>query len=242
MVSVAPDSGVISYQRMRYLLIFASMAICCPASTIVTTQTSATLHTGDALEFLFSGFNFTNYTGSASASRVTFSLNTGLLETDSLFDVCLQSQDGSVVVPIADDLGFSDGIWKSSLYSGAISTLTASVTLTAAEQAALFGASGTNLVLLVLRNAGDTITVGLPNYSLLQTGTISLSGGSVSVGATPLRVYLESSPLVAGEVQSNQLTNSPEPASMALVLLGIGAGVWQRTRRRTSTGGNRKEA
>jgi hypothetical protein len=223
--------------RVRWLLLLALLAVRCPAGTIVSTQSSVTLDPGDALEFTVGGVNFTRFTGHADASRVTFAFNTALpAGSSSLFDASLQSNDGSLSVFFGGALAFLTGQMRSPRYSGPVSTLTASLNLTAEQAAALFGPSGNRSVLLVLRNEGAPVTVGIPNYTLLQTGTVSLSSGPVSVGASVSRAYLDEAPAVAmGDalvLNDNQPTATPEPGSMALLALGLlaGAGLLVRGR------------
>jgi hypothetical protein len=101
---------------------------------------------------------------------------------DSLAQIqaVLESGDGSVSVSFGAPLSFVPGMFQGSGYSGAVSVLDGSLHLSETLSQQLFGGSP---AVLILRNTGPALAVGLSPYTLQQDLNVSLGGGGLSVGA-----------------------------------------------------------
>ena len=145
--------------------------------------------------------------------------------TGVLFSGTLESADGSIVIPLFDSnaarLGLPAGDmvlgpgWRSGgSYTGPISMLTATATLSSPEAAALFSSGE---AVLHLRNLSGDITFGYPGSSI--TGAFSASlispDGTWSVGAMPMSV---------------ELRQNPEPGTIGLLVIGLGIICWRASR------------
>jgi hypothetical protein len=133
-----------------------------------------------------------------------------------LFSGTLESLDGSIVIPLFDsnaarlglpagEMVLGPGYRSGGSYSGPISLLSASATLSPSEAAALF-CSGE--AVLRLRNLGADITFGYSETPITGAFSASLIGsdGSLSVGAVPVRAVLDP---------------CPEPGTIALFAIGL---------------------
>jgi len=142
-----------------------------------------------------------------------------------LFSATLESLDGSISIPLIDsnaallglpggDLVLTTGSRSGGSYTGPISLLSGTVTLSSAESAELFSAATlqpwSEAFEIRLVNAGDEFTFGYPGSTLAGDVSASLSsaGGTLSVGAIPLQV---------------ELRDCPEPGTICLLLIGLAA-------------------
>jgi hypothetical protein len=99
----------------------------------------------------------------------------------------------------------------------------------------LFGSDGTRTAALVLRDLGGTGLLQLPGYTISQATTISLSNGTVSMGAVHGGVYLDkatSPSLVAASAASFATLPAPEPEACTLAALSLLLGVAAKVRKK----------
>lgn len=167
--------------RCAWLLLLASVPV--GAATIsLSGQSTVDVQTGDLLIFTVSVRGYIFNAGSFGApplpSKISFSLMTAVLESIPHFEAEFRSYDGSAVEPLGL-AAFSTAAVSNYRYRGPASTLSGSATLTPDEAARLFAATET---LLVLRNAGSDVTLGLSPFTLMQDLMVSFSGGSLSAG------------------------------------------------------------
>ena len=186
------------------------------AGTIdVSAQVSALLDTGDALSFTVPSWNFGinagNYGLPVYPTSVGFMFASAAEDSLAQIQAVLESGDGSVSVSFGAPLSFVPGMFQGSGYRGAVSVLDGSLHLSETLSQQLFGGSP---AVLILRNAGPALTVGLSPYTLQQDLNVSLGGGGLSVGARLGGVALRDSESDPAEV--------PESSS-GVLLLGGGA-------------------
>src|ERR1035441_2027100 len=126
----------------------------------------------------------------------------------------------------------SPGYFQGSLYQGPVSAAYGSLALSPELSSQIFAGPA---VLLVLRDTGGDVTLGLSPYSLLQSVQVSLSGDGFSVGGTVAAVslkwadsldgaadpqpFLVTDGLGAGDPAGDP-SGVPEPQSGALLALG----------------------
>jgi len=133
-----------------------------------------------------------------------------------LFNGTIESQNGEISIPLTDpdagrlslpagDMLLTPGSIGGGSYSGPIDLLSAEVTLSPAEAAALFSSGE---VVIDLYNAGAPITFGYPGSSIASDFTASLISpdGSQSAG---------------GRVMQVQCVNTPEPPTIGLLIIGL---------------------
>ena len=211
-----------------YLAILAAPAM--RASSIdVSADTSAVVRTGDTLVFQLLTWNFGVNAAAFGLpvypADVNFALVSALQSNVSgagEFAATLESVDRAVSAAFGN-LTFSPGYFEGSGYAGAVSTLEGYLHLTPQVSKAVFSASS---AVLILRNEGPDVTVGLAPYMLRQSLYASLSGGPLSVGAVPVLVDLESGDGGAHLGNSGGKGNLggdakvPEPQSWGLLLGG----------------------
>jgi hypothetical protein len=112
------------------------------------------------------------------------------------------------------DLVLGSGLRSGGSYSGPVSVVSATATLSSAEAADLFAAGSlapwSEAFVIRLVNLGDDMTFGYSGAPIASAVSVSLSstGGSLSVGAVPLQVDLQ---------------DCPEPGTTTLLLLGLAA-------------------
>jgi hypothetical protein len=208
-----------------YLAILAAPAM--RASTIdVSADTSAVVRTGDALVFQLLTWNFgvnaAAYGLPVYPTDVSFALVSAPQSNVSGVGgvaATLESADRSVSVAFGN-LTFGPGYFEGSGYAGEVSTLEGYLHLSPQLSEVLFSASS---AVIVLRNEGPDVTVGLAPYALRQSLYASLSGGPLSVGAVPGLVNLESGAYLgnlSGPVNLGADATAPEPQSGGLLLGG----------------------
>jgi hypothetical protein len=159
----------------------------------VSSETSIVVHAGDTLIFQLLtgsfGVNAARQNQSPYPTDVNFALVSAPLSEAAGFAASVQSPDGTVSVAL-DNLTFGPGNLQSSGYTGAVSVLQGALHLSSPlDSAQLFSESS---VVVALLNEGPDVTIGLAPYLLRQDLFASLSGGPLSVGATPGSVELES--------------------------------------------------
>lgn len=202
------------------------------ASTIDETNTSqVTLQTGDSLIFTLSSSVFSsggNLQYPGEMEMVLGSMPLGgpvesLPGTSSvyipgiLFTGVVQSANGAVSIPLDDpaaarlglptgDMLLTPGAVSDGSYSGPIDLLSADITLTTPEAAALFSSGD---IEIELQNSGAPITFGYSGSPLSTDFEASLitEDGSESEGV---------------RVMGIQCIHTPEPGTIGLLLIGLG--------------------
>jgi hypothetical protein len=208
----------------------------------VTADSQVTLQDSDSLTIGLGVWNYASEAlgaGLASPYPTEISFTLGSLPVDlptaaipgtsasytpgMLFSATLESVDGSVSMPLFDpnaallglpdgDLVLGTGFRSGGAYSGPISVLTASVTLSSAEAAELFSPTDlepwSEAFVIRLVNVGDDLTFGYSGSPITSALSASLSSadGTLSVGAVPLQVELQ---------------DCPEPGTIGLLLIGL---------------------
>jgi len=217
-----------TYRLLLAALLLASIAT---AGTInVTNDSQVTLGTNDSLLFsLFADYSSFSY-GSTYPGEIEMLLGgmplsgpvASIPGTSSvympgiLFSGTLESQDGSISIPLTDsnaarlglpagDMLLTPGSRSGGSYSGPIDLLSAAVNLSPREAAALF-ASGAAVI--DLRNTGAPITFGYSGSSMVSDFSASWisPGGSQSWGARVMRV---------------DCVHTPEPGTIGLLIIGL---------------------
>jgi hypothetical protein len=179
--------------RLRLALFLAMVTVSVTGATTidVSSQTSAVVHTGDALVFQLLSWNFavdaTAFGMPANPTDVNFALVSAPLGGAGEFAATLESADRSVSVPFGD-LTFGTGYFQGSGYTGAVSTLQGYLSVSPVLSEGIFNGSS---AFIVLRNAGPDVTLGLASYGFRQDLYANLSEGPLSVGVLPGLVDLE---------------------------------------------------
>ncbi len=140
----------------------------------------------------------------------------GVYMPGELFSGTIESQDGSVSIPLTDsdasrlglpggDMMLVPGSHNGGSYSGPADVITADVTLSSQEAAALF-ASGEAVI--DLHNIGGNMTFGYAGTPITNDFSASLisSNGAQSEGARVMQV---------------DCVHTPEPATIGLLLIGL---------------------
>jgi hypothetical protein len=213
----------------------------------VTADSQVTLQDGDSLIVGLGVWNYASQAsaaGLASPYPTEISFTLGGLPVDlpasaipgtsasytpgMLFSASLESLNGAESIPLFDadaallglpdgDLVLGTGSRSGGSYSGPISVLSATVTLSSAQAAALFSAASlepwSEAFVIRLTNLGDGITFGYSGSPISSAVSASLSSadGALSVGAVPLQL----------ELQKVELQDCPEPATISLLLIGL---------------------
>jgi len=176
----------------RLVLPVLLLAMSLPAATISDTDTTADLHSGDALTFQVLtwnfGFNAARFGLPHYPTDISFSFVTAPADGDVPFSAWIQAPDGSTALPFAGALFFAPGLLSSTQYSGEVSTLSGYLHLTSVQSNAIFS---TGSAILLLVDDGSDITLGLPPNTLHNDLRVSLSGGPLSVGALSAAVNLQ---------------------------------------------------
>jgi len=216
-----------SNHSVRYLLSALLLASIATASNInITSNSQVILQTNDSL-LVYISSDGSSYPGDIETILGSMPLGgpvafipgtSGVYMPGILFTGTLESQNGSDSIPLTDadaarlglpagDMLLTPGSHSGGSYSGAIDLLSAEVTLSSQEAAALF-ASGEAVI--DLHNLGAAITFGYPGSSIANDFSASLisSDGGQSVGARVMKVECVH-------------TNTPEPGTIGLLIIGL---------------------
>lgn len=222
-----------SNHSVRCLLSSLLLASIATASTInVTSNSQVILQNNDSLlvyissDYSSSGFG-SSYPGDIEMILGSMPLGeavasipgtSGVYMPGILFTGTIESQNGPDSIPLTDadatrlglpkgDMLLAPGSHSGGSYSGPIDLLSAEVTLSPQEAAALF-ASGEAVI--DLHNIGAAITFGYPGSSIANDFSASLisSDGEQSVGARVMKVECVH-------------TNTPEPGTIGLLIIGL---------------------
>ncbi|MGO9230722.1 MAG: hypothetical protein ACLQKA_16145 [Bryobacteraceae bacterium] len=149
----------------------------------VTNQTTASLHTDDALFFTLATYGFAEDAAEFGLpvlpTLVSFGFVTSSPGPSGYWDALLETPGGSVIATFPDLMEFETAQYQSAGYTGPVGVLEGSLTLSSAEAQQV----GDSPVVLVLQNLGSTATVGLPPYSIAHDLTVTLSGSGLTTGA-----------------------------------------------------------
>lgn len=199
-----------------------------PASTInVTNDSQVTLGTNDSLLFDISLDTGSTYPGEIqvilggvplSGPVASIPGTSGVYMPGILFTGTLESQDGSISIPLTDpdaarlglpagDMLLTPGSRTGGSYSGPIDLLSAEVTISSRQAAELFGSGE---AVIDIHDIGAAITFGYPGSSIGSDFSASLISpdGSESVGARVVNVECERN-------------NTPEPGTIGLLIIGL---------------------
>jgi hypothetical protein len=196
---------------MRTLYLVLALAVALSAKTIdVSSQTTQELQSGDSLVFLFADSSYAQQASSmgigSSPLQISFNLISSPIDSVGQFTAALESMDGSASALFPGSITWTNGVVQTSGYSGQASVLSDSVTLSSSLSREIFSGSEAELALTY---TGPDITVGVPGYSLQNDLTISLAGGSLSIGARNNAVAL---------VSRVPVVTAPEPGSIVLLI------------------------
>jgi hypothetical protein len=210
---------------MKLLAVAFSLCAIASANVIdVSSQTTQLLQSGDALEFFFSD---TSYAAHASAmglspypGKLSFVFVSAAGSDHGSFTAELETPSGDFSAPFPAPVAWTSGYIQNSSYSGDVSALAGSLTLSSGISQELFSDSEAELILTY---TGPDITISRPGATLRQDLTVSLSGGPLSTGAAVYDVDLETSnsPAPALFRTFAVVASTPEPESAML----LGAGV-----------------
>lgn len=157
----------------------------------VTTQTTASLNTNDALFFTLATYNFAQDAAAfglpTAPTVVSFSFVTSAPGPSGYWDALLETTGGSVIAAFPDFMQYETAQYQSGSHAGTVGEIEGSLTLSSAESQEI----GSSPVVLVLQNLGSTVTVGLPPYSIAHDLTATLSGHGLSVGGVVTQVNLD---------------------------------------------------
>jgi hypothetical protein len=225
----------LTYRLLLPALLLAAIAPAKASLIDVTNADLVTLGTNDSLIFyvsqdLSSGGQESTYPGEIEMILGGLPLGgpvapipgtSGVYMPGILFTATVESENGSISIPLTDadaarlglpagDLLLTPGSRSGGSYSGPIDLISADVTLSSAEAAALFGAGE---VEIDIHNIGAPITFGFSASSIASDFTSSFISpdGSQSVG---------------GRVTQVQCANAPEPGTLGLLLTGMTILLW----------------
>jgi hypothetical protein len=229
---------------MRHPRTFAvcllALAPCLAASTIdVSAQASVTLRSGDTLNFLFSWSSYANFAAASGLSpdpaSVNFTFTSQPVSATGQFTADLQSTTGASSAAFPGTLAWAPGYLTSSAYTGIVSALTDTVSLSPALSQSVFAGPEAELVLTY---TGADISVGVQGRTIRQDLQVSLIGNGVSVGGMVYSAALDPPTAFGPDLLiSNALpVSAPEPSAALLVAAGATlcalAGILRRFRAR----------
>jgi hypothetical protein len=207
--------------KLYSMLLLALLPALGRASVLdVTGDTTVRLQTGDTLSFEIqagsfglnaAAFGFVRY-----PTDISFALVSEPLTGAGDFSASLGPVDFS------GPLTFQEGVFSSSGYQGAVSTLHGYLHLSPLLSQEVF-AGGTGV--LIVRNDGPEITLDLAPYTLRHDLFVSLGGGPLTVGGLVGSVSLNSASVDLQSFDSPastlaDLASVPEPESSILFLAG----------------------
>ncbi len=215
------------HSRISFLLLLAG-ALTAPLGASIVNDTNATdvsLHTGEDLLFRVSIQDYQNeallFGAPMLPTSFSFTLVTAPTDSAVQFQAGLESDNGSNADILPQSLTLEPGTFDSGNYSGPVSTLSGSFSLSSSQSNSLF-AGGT--AFLVITDLGGNVTIGLPPYTLTDDLYGSVYGGGLNVGAWTISTFYDPPTAV------------PEPGSGFLVFSGgiglfIAAALQRRARR-----------
>jgi len=133
-------------------------------------------------------------------AQVTFQFVTALQTNTGDFTALLEATDGSLSVDFPGTISWLTGRMQSSGYTGAVSVLYGSMSLSSTLARELFAGSS---AVLVLENQGESMDIGLPPYSLAQDLSVSFSGTGFGVSGPVTRVQYMDPPARIGVPEPN---------------------------------------
>jgi len=219
---------------VRFSLFAILLASIASATSPISVTNSAlvTLQTNDSLLFSISSDYSSSGDGSTYPAEIEMLLGgmpiggpvasipgtSGVYVSGILFSGTLESQDGSLSIPLTDadatrlglpagDILLTPAARSGGSYTGPIDLLSAEVTLSPRDAAALF-ASGEAVI--DLRNTGAALTFGYSGVPIGNDFSASLigTGGEQSEGARVMQVECVHA-------------NAPEPGTLGLLILGL---------------------
>jgi hypothetical protein len=203
--------------------VWAMGASLCASTIDASMQSSQLLQTGDCLEFLFSGSSYARSAAGLGLATypgsIHFTFASMPLSVAGQFTAEVQSSDGLISAAFSGPIGWAGGYAQNSGYSGPISAVEGTLSLSNELSQAVFSQSTAELI---LSYTGPDVLVGMQGNNLRQDLTVSLSNGPLSIGGMVYSVALQNNGSAA--VTSGESTNAPEPDS-ALLLLGAGLGL-----------------
>jgi hypothetical protein len=192
--------------------IFSVATVLSAATIDVSYQTTQLLQTGDSLSFLFTDSSYATYaTGLGLApypNSINYTFASSPLSAAGHFTAELQSLNGAVDAIFPGPIHWTSGYAQTSGYSGPISTLVDSLTLSGALSQALFSNAEAELILTY---SGPDATVGMPGSTLRHDLDVSLLGSFLSIGGIVYSASLDN---------GSGGANTPEPSSALLVAAG----------------------
>ena len=187
----------------------------------VTYQPTVFLRGGDALEFRFSSWSYRAHTGTTPESMV-FQLQSLALDPGAEFRATLESPDGAISADI-EGLRIASGYFQGTLYRGPVWTVSGSLEVSSALADVFAGPAA----VLVLRNTGRDVTLGVPPYGIASSLGVSLGGNGLSVGGIVVSAKLDTAALqspLTGSSDGFFVVDSgpeavPEPSSLSLLIV-----------------------
>jgi hypothetical protein len=185
------SNGVGGWQAGAVVALLAASLPLAAGPLNVTSQTTASLNTNDALFFTLATYNFAQDAATFGLPTlptvVSFSFVTSSPGPSGYWDALLETSSGSVIATFPDFMEYETALYQSGSYTGTVGEIEGSLTLSSAQSQAI----GSSAVVLVLQNLGSTVTVGLPPYSIAHDLTATLSGNGLSVGGVVTQVNLD---------------------------------------------------
>jgi hypothetical protein len=185
------SNGVGGWHASAVIALLAAALPLAAGPLNVTTQTTASLNTNDALFFTLATYNFAQDAAAfglpAAPTGVSFSFVTSSPGPSGYWDALLETSGGSEIAAFPDFMEYETALYQSGSFTGTVGEIEGSITLSSAESQQI----GSSAVVLVLQNLGSTVTVGLPPYSIAHDLTATLSGSGLSVGGVVTQVILD---------------------------------------------------
>lgn len=189
----------------------------------LSSSTSTLLHSGDSLSFELFTWNYAvnalAYGQPVNASDILFTLITAPVDTPPALTAFIESSDQSLSFEFAGPLLFTAGYLSTAAFETPVSAISGHLHVSDSDSLNLFNSGE---VILRFLNEGDDFDLGLPPQTLRSDLFVSLSGGSLSVGALPGGVSQQISSPASRALFSfaAPAASVPEPGSTLLLLGG----------------------